>query len=71
MSRMPAHPGSTRADECTGSHRLILHGCPAPCVYMCTQVRQMESEVVSMTASFLGGGPGTSVCGAMTSGKMA
>jgi hypothetical protein len=29
----------------------------------------MESEVVSMTASFLGGGPGTTVCGAMTSGE--
>mmetsp|Transcript_26506 Transcript_26506/g.78723 ORF Transcript_26506/g.78723 Transcript_26506/m.78723 type:complete len:609 (-) Transcript_26506:649-2475(-) len=31
-------------------------------------LRQMEAEVVSMTASMLGGGPGSGVCGAMTSG---
>ncbi len=32
-------------------------------------VRQMEAEVVAMTASLLGGGPGTTVCGSMTSGE--
>lgn len=35
------------------------------------QVRQMEAEVVAMTAAMLNGGPGTSApgaCGAMTSG---
>jgi sphinganine-1-phosphate aldolase len=31
-------------------------------------LRQMEAEVVSMTGAMLGGGPGTGVCGAMTSG---
>ena len=31
-------------------------------------VRQMEAEVCSMTAGLLGGGEGTEVCGAMTSG---
>lgn len=33
------------------------------------QVARMEAEVVAMTASFLGGGPGTTVCGSMTSGE--
>jgi sphinganine-1-phosphate aldolase len=35
-------------------------------------VRQMEAEVIAMTAAMLHGGPGTSapdVCGAMTSGR--
>lgn len=38
------------------------------------QVRQMEAEVVAMTAAMLNGGPGTSApdaCGAMTSGRHA
>lgn len=37
-----------------------------------SQVRQMEAEVVAMTAHMLNGGPGTAApdaCGAMTSGK--
>jgi len=37
-------------------------------------VRQMEAEVVAMTAAMLHGGPGTNapdVCGAMTSGELA
>jgi glutamate/tyrosine decarboxylase-like PLP-dependent enzyme len=36
-------------------------------------VRQMEAEVIAMTAAMLHGGPGTSapdVCGAMTSGVL-
>lgn len=38
---------------------------------VCLQIRQMEAEVVAMTAAMLNGGPGTSApdaCGAMTSG---
>ncbi|GFH07831.1 uncharacterized protein HaLaN_02692, partial [Haematococcus lacustris] len=31
-------------------------------------IRQMEAEVVAMTASMLGGGPSSTVCGSMTSG---
>lgn len=30
--------------------------------------RQMEAEVIQMTASFVGGGEGTDICGSMTSG---
>ena len=44
------------------------------CFQIFEQVRQMEAEVVSMTASMLGGGPGGvshDVCGSMTSGALA
>lgn len=37
------------------------------------QVRQMEAEVVAMTAAMLGGGdngPCPTVCGSMTSGEL-
>lgn len=52
-----------------------MHLCMRMCVLkqccMCLQVRQMEAEVVAMTAAMLNGGPGTAApeaCGAMTSG---
>jgi glutamate/tyrosine decarboxylase-like PLP-dependent enzyme len=41
------------------------------CLACVVQVRQMEAEVVAMTAAMLNGGPGTTApeaCGAMTSG---
>lgn len=44
------------------AHTNPLHGDVYP------SVGRMEAEVVSMTAGILGGGPGTAVCGAMTSG---
>lgn len=44
------------------AHTNPMHGDVFP------SVRRMESEVVNMTASLLGGGGDTEVCGAMTSG---